>query len=234
MTNTRHRYVALVWLVVTWLCASSAFAANSAAEVNRMRGEVTASSASGESRRLTPGASVYAGDLIATGTRSFVTLNFKDGSRYSLGQRAQFRVEKFVYERSDDEDGFVARVFKGAFRFISGKIAKKRRSAMTTRLGVVATIGVRGTSVGGEVDDSGAATVVLLEPEEAGAQTAIDVFNAHGAVTIDEPGFGTDIPDAQTPPSPPRRMRLRAIENLMRSLQQIGRIGTPRPRVMRR
>jgi len=69
---------------------------------------------------------------------------------------------------------------------------------------------------------------VLLEPEDED-RTAIEVSNAFGAVTIDEPGYGTEIPDAQSPPSPPRRMRLRAVDNLMRSLSTIQRIQLPRP-----
>ncbi|MCZ6802588.1 MAG: hypothetical protein O7D86_01265 [Proteobacteria bacterium] len=58
----------------------------------------------------------------------------------------------------------------------------------------------------------------------------IEVYNEFGSVIIDEAGYGTEIPDEFSPPSPPRRMRLRTITNLMRSLQSIQRINTPRPR----
>ncbi len=211
---------------------SNQVSAASAAKVNNMRGNVSAIGLSGETRRLSRGDDINSGDLIATGARSFVSLVFADGSRYALGRNSKFKVERFVYNRSREEDGFVARIFKGAFRFVSGKIAKRRKDAMSARLGAVATIGIRGTSVGGEVSEDGAAQVVLLEPEEAGTSSAIDVFNPHGSVTIDTPGYGTDIADADSAPTPPRRMRLRTVENVVRSVQSIGRIRTaPRPRV---
>jgi hypothetical protein len=71
---------------------------------------------------------------------------------------------------------------------------------------------------------------MLLEPEGEARPTSIEVSNAFGSVVIDEPGFGTEVPDANSPPSPPRRMQLRAVQNLMRSLQSISRIRTPRMR----
>ena len=40
----------------------------------------------------------------------------------------------------------------------------------------------------------------------------------------------TEIPDANSPPSPPRRMRMQTIENLTRSIQALTRIRPPRIR----
>jgi hypothetical protein len=93
----------------------------------------------------------------------------------------------------------------------------------------VTTIGIRGTHGAGEVD-ANSARIMLLEPEGDSRPTSIDVSNEFGSVVIDEPGFGTEVPAANSPPSPLRRMQLRTVQNLMRTLQSIGRIRPPRVR----
>ncbi|MDZ7734863.1 MAG: hypothetical protein U5P41_00940 [Gammaproteobacteria bacterium] len=94
----------------------------------------------------------------------------------------------------------------------------------------MATIGIRGTHVVGEAGAT-SATVILMA-EEDGSVGAINVSNEYGAVDIDQPGYGTEVPDEFSPPSPPRRMRMNTIENITRSLQSIQRMNVPRPRPM--
>jgi hypothetical protein len=66
---------------------------------------------------------------------------------------------------------------------------------------------------------------VLLEPEDAQGDSAIVVENQFGSVVIDKPGYGTEIPDEKSPPSPVKRMQLRTIDNLLRGLR--SRPGGP-------
>jgi hypothetical protein len=215
--------------VLSLIVALPAHAAVSAGKVKSIRGSATATTRTAEPRELQKGAQVFAGEKIDTGSRSFVLLEFADKTRFALGQNSTMEVNEFVYKGSAEEDTLATRVLKGAFRFVSGLISKRKPRSMAVRLGVIATIGLRGTTVAGEVDGD-TAQVVLMDPEDPDRPTAIEVFNDFGAVTIDEPGFGTDIPDANSPPSPPRRMKLRTIENLMRTLQSVGRVSVPRPR----
>ena len=135
---------------------------------------------------------------------------------------------KFIYKQNLEEDSVTIKLLKGTFRFVTGLIAKKRPQSMSVET-IVATIGIRGTNVIGEVDAT-SATIILLEPEDTSRKTAIEVSNSYGTVTIDKPGYGTEIPDEFSPPSPPRRMPLQTINNLMRSMQSIQRINLPRPR----
>ena len=225
-------FLLLVILAVGHIPQAAWAATEPAATVERLRGAVTATAADGTVRTLEKGDPVYARDVIATGTRrgSFVLLRFQDQSKFSLGRNSSMRVTEFRYKEDPEKDVVSTNVLRGAFRFVSGLVAKRRPQSMSVNV-VVATIGIRGTTVGGEVVGE-SAKVVLLDPEQADVLAAIDVYNEFGTVTIDEAGFGTEIPDANSPPSPPRRMRLRTIENLMRSLQSIGRVSTPRPRPM--
>jgi hypothetical protein len=54
------------------------------------------------------------------------------------------------------------------------------------------------------------------------------VSNQYGSVVIDKPRYETVIPDAHSPPSPPRVVRTQRIDNLLRSIQTIRRVTVPR------
>jgi len=133
------------------------------------------------------------------------------------------------------EEAFHSRVLKGAFRFVTGLIARKNRQNVRITV-AVATIGVRGTHFEGEVTErqekdgrtvDASAKVALLEPEGSDAGNAIVVENKFGSVVIDKPGYGTEIPDEKSPPSPVKRMQLRTIDNLLRALRTPARTGGP-------
>lgn len=219
--------VATLLLVLGVAGTFQARAATPAGTVVSIEGRVQAVSTRGVSRALQQGLGVFSGEEIRTGGGSSVTVRFRDGTRFDLAEESTMQVDSFVYEEGEN-DSISTRIIKGAFRFVSGLIAKRRSRSMSVFLPVV-TIGIRGTNVAGEATAT-TATVILLEPEEAGASTAIEVSNDFGSVTIDEPGFGTDVPDAQSPPSPPRRMQMRTIQNVIRNIQTIQRIRVPRVR----
>jgi hypothetical protein len=195
------------------------------ADVARVVGEASAQATGAEARKLKTGDPVYLGDRLVTASGALLELAFRDRTRFTLGSETQMTVKEFSAPDSE-KPSFLAEVTRGVFRVISGLIARERPRAVKF-VTPTATIGIRGTHFGAETDGA-RALVVLLEPEDAGP-SAIEVSNAYGAVTIDEPGYGTEIPDAQSPPSPPRRMRLRAVDNLMRSLSTIQRMQIPRP-----
>lgn len=222
----------IIWLplLFVFLFSDGAWAAAAlAGKVNALKGTVMATGADGEVRKLKKGRPLFAGDQIDTQKRSAVSMKFKDGTRFALGSNSSMSVDEFVYGVSEEEDKLSAKILKGAFRFITGLVAKKKPKSMQVLLGSTATIGIRGTNVAGELVGE-AATVVLLEPEDKGASTAIEVFNDFGSVTVDEPGFGTEVPDARSPPSAVRRMKLRTIDNVMKSMQSISR-AMSRPRM---
>lgn len=220
----------LMLLAAIGLAAGSVRAADerraAVGEVMQVKGDAARFDASGVAQRLAKGDAVYVGDRVETRSRSTVTLRFQDDTSFSLGPDSAFNVNEFKYARTDT-DSVVMEVLRGAFRFTTGLIAKTRSRSMQVRTGVVATIGIRGTTVGGEVIGE-SATIVLLDPEDGATASAIEVGNAYGSVVIDRPGYGTTVPDAHSPPTPPQRMRLRAIDNLLRSIQSSQRVSVPR------
>lgn len=204
-------------------------AAEDAARVEAIRGTVNAIADGQPPRRLARDSGLVAGERIEVGDNASVTLRFRDQSRFDLGPRGVMVVDQYLEAANPEDSSFAARILKGSFRFITGLIARKRPASM--RVGMtVATIGVRGTHVAGEVDDT-SARVVLLEPDDDAARaTAIEVSNAFGSVVVDRPGYGTEIPDAHSPPSPVRRMQVRQVEDLLRAVRNGMRMQPPRPR----
>lgn len=199
-------------------------AADAVGEVVRVAGSAERRALDGTRVALVAGTPIYEQDQLTTGERSVLSVRFNDDTRFLLGARSRFRIDSV---RDGADAGFNAEVLQGAFRFVTGLIAKRRAGAMRVRTGVVATIGIRGTTVGGEVEGD-SATVVLLADEQASGGAAIEVGNAYGNVVIDQAGYGTHVPDAVSPPSPPVRMTLRSIDNLVRNLNSIQRNAVPR------
>ena len=203
----------------------------SVGRVSRITGDqVSSAQAQGApERKLAAGDSVFAGERIRTGGGTVLHIEFADKSRFTLGPNTEFQVEQYL------EEAFHSRIFKGAFRFVSGLIARRGKENMRINL-PVATIGIRGTHVEGEVTErqekdgrmvGTSAKVALLEPEGSDMRSAIVVENQFGSVVVDKPGYGTEIPDEKSPPSPVKRMQLRTIDNLLRVLRSPAQTGGP-------
>ncbi len=227
----RSRTVLFVFAALCGVLASPAWSTDEAvARVERLNGVVAAVAGDQPPRRLAAGATIASGERIQVGADSNVTLRFRDESRFDIGAHGVLIVDRFEVGKTPEESAFTTRILKGGFRFITGLIARNRPSSMRIVVSV-ATIGIRGTHVAGEVDET-SAKVILLEPEDDPKRsTAIEVANQFGSVVVDQPGFGTEIPDQFSPPSPVRRMQLRQIEDLLRAIRSSGmRMQPPRPR----
>jgi FecR-like protein len=210
----------------------------SVGRASRLTGEQVSSAQApgGPARKLAEGDPVLAGERIRTGARTVLEIEFNDKSRFTLGPNTEFEVERYFQAAGGTgEEAFHTKVIKGAFRFVSGLIAKRKRDNVRITI-AVATIGIRGTHFEGEVTErqekdgktvDASAKVALLEPEGSDAGNAIVVENKFGSVVIDKPGFGTEIPDEKSPPSPVQRMQLRTIENVLRALRTPAGTGGP-------
>ncbi len=239
------KFSQIVKVLMLWSCfflPTVLQAAVPVGQVSRLTGSniAEARTPDGVSRKLAPGDPVHVGERISTGAGTGMQIEFTDKARFILGPNSGFEVEKYRQAKEGaEEEAFHSRVFKGGFRFVSGLIAKSKGHKMTVSVSV-ATIGIRGTHVEGEVTErqekngvtvDASAKVALLEPEER-EQTSIEVSNDFGSVVIDKPGYGTVIPDEKSPPSPVRKMQLRTIENIQRALRNSTRQGgAARPRM---
>ncbi len=115
--------------------------------------------------KLKKGLKLYQGDRLETGKKGWVMIIFRDKTKFVLGRNAAFKINHYHYTKRKKDNMFVS-ILRGPFRFISGIMAKKRHQSMQVKVGRrLATIGIRGTHVAGEViGDS--SDIMLLEPEE--------------------------------------------------------------------
>lgn len=213
------RQMAAVLAVHVMLGPSAWAAETAAARAENVWGQAFVQLADAIPEPLNTDDALQEGALVRTEYRSGVVLKFRDDSTLTIGEDTRARILAYRYQT--ESDVMALRVLSGAFRFVSGLIARSRHDQVRV-VTPVATIGIRGTHFGGEVGED-SARIVLLEPED-GRPSAIEVSNEFGAVQIEEPGFGTEIPDAFSPPSAPRRMRLDNVQHLMRNVGRVPRL----------
>lgn len=209
--------------------AAPAHAAPQIGVTAALRGDVvrTASLQSGAAiGQMSSGQTVFLGDDIKVGSQGRLQVMLLDETIFTLGANSVMRIDEFVYDPADAANAKLSTsITQGAFRFVSGQIAKTDRDAMKVKL-PGATIGVRGTSVAGDVAPDGTASVILLGPAPNNAlglpAGAINVANQAGAVDITRPGFITQLSDANqaVPPSAPVEATAQQIEAVELSLAE--------------
>ena len=142
------------------------------------------------------GEPIYLNDEISTPDGASLQVLLRDQTVFSIGPNSTLVFDEFIFDpTSADEVALSASVTKGTFKFISGKISKLKPGAMTLKL-PNATASVRGTSVVGRVDDTGASDIVLL--------TGAVQLEAGGAPVVDlvQPGWGVSIGETGTASAP--------------------------------
>jgi hypothetical protein len=126
----------------------------SAANIFASIGEITAVHGKAELHRgsdikqIITGTKLEKHDTIHTGKNSKLQIVFNDKTVISLGQKSDFRVDEYIFEAKKVEAKFS--VTKGFFKSITGKIGKIAPSHFKVKT-ANATIGVRGTTIIGEV-----------------------------------------------------------------------------------
>lgn len=173
-------------------------AVQASAKVVSSQGEVFAVNAAGERRRLVNGGGIYPGDTVETARGSNAVLAFRDESRVTLGSQARFRLDNFVYDGGNAQEGrFLASILRGSMRALTGLIAKanNRNVGFST---ATATIGIRGTGFDANVafdpvtgDPTGELTLwTWLGSIEVGqqGQTALQVLQSGQGLFIPRTG----------------------------------------------
>lgn len=156
-------------------------------------------------RVLQSGKPVFLNDHVTTDANGRLQVLLLDETVFTLGPNSDMVLDEFVYDPATSAGKVSAKVAKGVFRFVTGKVARKNPADMKVGL-PVGTIGIRGTMVVGQASGSDA-TVILLGPgaqNDAGeAAGAVAVSGGGSEVVITRPGFGTSISGggAPTPPS---------------------------------
>ncbi|MBL4720247.1 MAG: FecR domain-containing protein [Alphaproteobacteria bacterium] len=143
----------IVALLLAFPVGNAALAAQQQAGVAAaVRGQVALTRAAQNivGKKVKSGESIFLGDTLASGPDSGMQIMLLDETIFTIGPNSEMSIDEFVYDPTTNAGKVVASVTKGVFRFITGKIARKRPEDMTVRL-PTATIGIRGTIVAGAV-----------------------------------------------------------------------------------
>ena len=127
---------------------------------------------------IKPGIPLRSGDIIITGPDSKLQVLLVDKTAFTVGMNSELLLDDFVYDTNNGIVNISARILKGAFRFITGKVAKRKPDAMQVTTSVIA-IGIRGTNLQVNVlpDSSGSVFLYdgLLQITEKGSGRKIDM-----------------------------------------------------------
>jgi len=156
----------------------------------------------GEEVKLNQGDEVYQNDVIRTDDDGSVGIGFVDGSVFSLGTDARMTLDSMVYDPATGEGSSEVTVLNGMFKFVSGDIAANNPGDMVVET-PVATIGIRGTTGGGNVQGPGMDNQFYLEPNADGTVGWFDVTTEAGTVSMNQPFMQVNLDSITTAPPAP-------------------------------
>jgi hypothetical protein len=192
-------------------------------------GSVQAAAPGAVGRIVQSGKPLYLNDHVTTDDKGHLQVLLADETVFTLGPNSDMVLDEFVYDPASGTGKVAAKITKGAFRFVTGKVARKDPEKMKVKLSV-GTIGIRGTTVVGSVDPvAHVDTVILMDNGMAVVNTD------NGSVWLRAPGLGTTMNDPSRPPqmaslmSPVARQIMGQIGQLAQSLP--GTAFAPPPSV---
>ncbi len=154
-------------------------------------------------------------DKIVTKDDSALQILLLDRSTFTVAQNCVMTIDRFVYDPDTSVGAISARVAKGAFRFMSGRIGKDNPTNATVTT-PSATIGIRGTFFEGVVGEDAVAlaqlggidtssvnlaeaSIVILRGPGRNRNTLdnpgiIEISNSAGSIRISKPDYAVFVP----------------------------------------
>lgn len=130
------------------------------------------------------GTAVQMNDELRTGANARLQITFRDGTLLTLGENARVVIDRYVYNPAESKGVMALKTAQGAVRFATGRINQMQNRDVTVTT-PAAALAMRGTEFWtGPIDGHHGA--LLLKGK-------VRVSNRGGAVTLSEPGQGTDI-----------------------------------------
>ena len=169
---------------------------------------------------------IYQDDVVETADGGAVNILFVDKTTFALGEDARLAVDELVYDPNTHHGTSFFSILKGMFVFSSGEIAKINPLDMTVKT-TVATIGIRGTKVDGEVKPAGEESkFTILEGE-------IIVMTDEGFVVLNDANETSFVKGYDAPPTEAQQLTQKDIDGFYNEVKEIsnGFYGTaPAPK----
>ncbi|MEE9544071.1 MAG: FecR domain-containing protein, partial [Rhodospirillales bacterium] len=179
--------------------AAPAAEAQPIGNVESVTGSVTGTRADGSQVELEAGSPVFQGDIIETGSDGAVGIVLADETTFSMAENGSIVLDEMVYDPGTQDGSLSMSVVEGVFTFVSGQIAKTDPDAMTLDT-PVATIGIRGTQVGINVEGEGGGAQVVLMEEADGFVGEVVVQNEGGIQILNTAFQATQVASFGTAP----------------------------------
>jgi len=143
------------------------------------------------------GQAIFMGDEVKTDASGHLQILLLDETVFTIGPNSTITIDQFVYDPKSQKGEIRASIAQGVFRYVSGKIAAKNPDSVKVKL-PTASIGFRGTIVGGSVGANGQGLAALLGPgnnNDAGAQNGSFTISGTGggSQNVNRTGFGVEV-----------------------------------------
>jgi len=203
----------ILCLFMVFYAVSPAYAAERLGAIMEVEGTVTLKRANGSMRQAVENDHLYLGDVVTTaaGAKAFVFLI--DDTEFTLAENTQFTVSEYIYD-PDNADRNKARYSAlGAFRYVSGMIAKKKDPKATPDVDIstsFGSIGIRGTDF----------TVAMEGDEGHGVfvdEGSVNVRNQKGASLL-KIGEGTRVRSRLHAPTAASKWKQARIEKMRKAV----------------
>lgn len=126
--------------------------------VHEVHGHATVTHPDGTTENVVQGTAIYQGDVIETEGDGAVEIAFIDESSFAVSANARLAIDEFVFDPSSQGGESNFSMLRGMFVYTSGLIG--REDPDDVKIGTpVGSIGIRGTTIAGNVD-TGEITVV--------------------------------------------------------------------------
>jgi len=205
-------------LVITGSATAADFIGVAAA----LRGDVVRvaiTDGDGDVGPVSSGTRIFLGDQIEVGPGGRMQIMLLDETVFTLGSGARLTMDEFIYDPASQTGSMATKITKGAFRFVSGKLAKSSPDSMKVTL-PSASLSIRGTQVAGIIDDQGDSQIILVGPGPNATGTALGAVtasNAFGRVDLTRANFATRI-TADKAPAPPQVAAPQTIQEIEQSI----------------
>lgn len=142
------------------------------------------------------GDEIARGDTLSTAANSRLLVVFTDGTRLTLGERAEAFIEYYVYKPIKRKGAAFVEIVKGAFRFTSGRIRDLSDKRIEVRAGSL-TFAAEGSDFwGGPMEDAYAFFLISGRLEVRNDAGMVILQKKRLGSTIAKPGLAPDVPEA--------------------------------------
>jgi enamine deaminase RidA (YjgF/YER057c/UK114 family) len=204
-------FILMIFAVFTLLLPAAAKAEGQAIGVLlEIEGAAHITRADGSVKQAVVDDEVFLDDVIKTGADGRAFLFLMDGTEWTLSENAVFQVNHYAFHPEDPEKNKARySVVSGAFRYVSGMIAKTQEPdiAIDTSVG---SIGIRGTDITAAVDTDGGYDIYVDEGK-------IEVANNGGKMFL-TPGQGTFVKNKGIAPWHPKKWQPERLQRLRQAV----------------